>query len=178
MVKCKKSINHIVIALSLAIFTLAGCNFPENNKTALIEVGNREELKALNYDLVKLVYNGGSEREVKVAAKKINSISELVIIGKILSQQTAGSENPRFANYNGYFTLEVESVKRGYYPHDKIRFLFGVFATNQPVMLYPGYVKTRYHSGDRVKVFLNYFDELGGYAAVAGFYSIQPYYLL
>ena len=107
MVKSKKAINQVAV-LILAIFTLAGCNAAKDDKQVdFSSAANKVVLRELNYNLVQLIYNGGSEQEVKAVAKKINDISELVIIGKIISQQTTGAENPRSANYSGYFTLEV-----------------------------------------------------------------------
>jgi len=177
MIKHKKDGNNIIILFCLIIFfpfIFTACNYSQDSeRTENATIDKKLELKELSKKLVEFTLEGADPEKVIALVRKMNNLSELVIVGKIMSVQTDGLETARSNNYKGYFTVEVESVKRGDYPQSQIKFLFGMFSDQWPVPLYPVHVKTRYRSGDRIKVYLNYFDEFRGYAAPAGFFSMQ-----
>ena len=165
----------VICSVIFIWFALVAYNQHQNSKKAETGlIGNKEELKKLSAELVGSMRQGASQLKIESLTKKINNISELVVIGKIISEESAMQDNSTLYNAVGFFTLKVESVERGNYPHEEIKFLFGMASNALPASLYPGYVKTKYHSGERVRVYLNYFREFRGYAAIAGYYGMQP----
>ncbi|MFA5200182.1 MAG: hypothetical protein WC442_04660 [Candidatus Omnitrophota bacterium] len=180
MIIREKDGNTIIIVVSLILsFTAVYLfyNHWKNEKKAegvLVSADSRLELKELSDKLLQIIIEGSDLQQVDVVAKKIRSLAELVIVGKIIAVSSEGRENSGSINSNGYFTIEIESVKKGSYPLNQIKILFGMYSNEMPVVLYPPHLKTKYRSGDRVKLYLNYIPEFGCYVTVAGFYSIQP----
>jgi len=148
----------LVYSVAFLVFSLSACEFNQKQELPLSPVESKLELKKLSDELIKTVLDGAEQQKVSKLVRRINSISELVVIGRIKNQETAGQHTGLENIYRSYFLVEVEEVKRGDFPWKEVKFLFGMFGDTWPVALYPGYVKTRYHAGDRVKVFLNHFD--------------------
>lgn len=179
MIIRKKDGNTIISVISLILCFVAVYLFynhwKNEKKTESVSVSadSRLELKELSDKLLEIIIEGSDLQQADVVAKRIRNLAELVIVGKIIAVSTEGRENSGSINANGYFTIEIESVKKGSYPLDQIRVLFSMYSNEVPVVLYPPHLKTKYCSGDRIKVYLNYIPELGNYVTVGGYYSIQ-----
>lgn len=179
MIIRKKDGNTIIVVVSLILSFTAVYLFynhwknEKKAKSVSVSVDSSLELKELSDKLLQIIIEGSDLQQADAVAKKIRNLAELVIVGKIIAVSTEGRENSGSINANGYFTIEIESVKKGSYPLSQIKILFGMYSNEVPVVLYPPHVKTKYRSGDRVKLYLNYIPELGCYVTVAGFYSIE-----
>ncbi len=100
--------------------------------------------------------------------------AELVIVGKFIKRASEGRMPGDDDENNGLSEIEVESVERGYYSHDRINAYIGWYAPrDQPDEYLWPYVKTKYKNNDRIRIYLNH-DMLNGmYYTPGGYYTVQ-----
>jgi hypothetical protein len=102
----------------------------------------------------------------------------LVIIGTITGMREKINEGIQQAAFDpamSYLILDVqvESVLRGKPPGDRIQVYFGWYSPEGEADEFPVGLRQDYHTGERVKLFLDYDDLQYGYYSPGAYYTMD-----
>ena len=123
---------------------------------------------------------GADKRMVELVAKEKKEAA-LVLTGKIVDISNQIQDNTdkgdNVVTVHGRWTVEIESVERGRYSGKQISFYVGWWSNRAPAEEFPKGLKTRYKTGERVRVYLAYGVPGSGMDAPA-YYTRSAYYCL